>query len=66
MKESIESRAVKIAARIMTAAGLCVYDSTAKCRKKFVDKEVCDKCIKKWLLLKSRQELRKDGQSNEV
>lgn len=56
MKETVEARAVKIAARVMTAAGLCLYDSKAKCRKKFVDNDVCDKCIEKWLLSKARSE----------
>ena len=31
-KETVEARAVKIAARVMQAAGLCRYDSV--CRKK--------------------------------
>lgn len=32
MKDTIDSRAVKIAARVMQAAGLCRYDSRASPR----------------------------------
>lgn len=58
MTETIESRAVKIAAKIMTAACLCRYDDPAKCRRTYVDEKICDKCIEKWLLTKARKELK--------
>ena len=58
MKETVEARAVKIAARIMQAAGLCRYDSVEKCRRAKVDERTCDKCIRAWLLSKARSELR--------
>lgn len=60
MKETIESRVVKIAAKAMTAACLCRYDDVTKCRRVFVDEKICDKCIEKWLLAKARKELRKE------
>ena len=61
MKETIEARAVKIAAKVMQAAGLCRYDSVEKCRRVHVDETVCDRCIKSWLLSKARSELRKEA-----
>lgn len=58
LKETVESRAVKIAAKIMTEACLCRYDDPAKCRRTYVDEKVCGKCIEKWLLAKARKELK--------
>lgn len=51
-------RAVKIAATIMRAAGLCRYDIPEKCRRASVDGETCDKCIEGWLLKKAHRELK--------
>ena len=56
MNETVEVRAVKIAARVMQAAGLCRYDSLAKCRRRHVDEKTCDKCIEAWLIAKARRE----------
>lgn len=56
MKESIESRALTIAARIMQAAGLCRYDTPLKCRRLYVDETTCDKCIRHWLMAKAKKE----------
>lgn len=58
MKDTVEGRAVKIAAKIMQAAGLCRYDDVAKCRRIFVDDKTCDECIRRWLLSKARKELK--------
>ena len=58
MADTVESRAVKIAAKIMQAAGLCRYDSISKCGRTHVDEKVCDACIEKWLLSKARSELK--------
>lgn len=58
IKETIERRAVKIAARIMQAAGLCRYDSLEKCHRIYVDEKTCDKCIESWLLAKAKKELK--------
>ena len=61
MKETVEARAVKIAAVVMQAAGVCRYESVTQCRRVFVDEQVCEKCIRAWLLGKARQELKKEG-----
>ena len=57
MSETVEGRAVTIAAKIMVAAGLCQYDSPLKCKKFAVDDAVCEKCIRRWLISKARKEL---------
>ena len=57
-KKTVERRAVKIAARIMQAAGLCRYDSLEKCHRIYVDEKICDKCIESWLLAKAKKELK--------
>lgn len=62
MKESTEARAVKIAAKIMQAAGLCRHDTPTKCRRLHVDEKTCDKCIRAWLLAKARKELKKESE----
>jgi len=55
--ETVEGRAVKIAAKVMQAAGLCRYDDVSKCRRLYVDESTCDACIESWLLSKARREL---------
>lgn len=58
--ETVEGRAVKIAAKVMTAAGLCRYEDSRKCRRVWPpDEKTCDKCIERWLLQKARKELKK-------
>ena len=57
MPETVEGRAVTIAAKIMTAAGLCRYDNPLKCKKFAVDDAACDKCIRRWLISKAKKEL---------
>lgn len=61
MKDTVEGRAVKIAAKIMQAAGLCRYDDVTKCRRIYVDEKTCDECMKRWLLTKARKELEKEA-----
>ena len=56
-KETIERRAVLIAAKIMEAEGLCIYDNPMKCHRLWIDETTCDKCIKAWLLRKAKKEL---------
>lgn len=56
-KETTERRALKIAAKVMQAAGLCRYDPPIKCRRVYVDEKTCDKCIESWILSKARKEL---------
>lgn len=57
MLETIEGRAVTIAAKIMTAAGLCRHDTPLKCKKFALDDSTCDKCIRAWLISKAKKEL---------
>ena len=57
---SAEQRAVKIAAKVMVAAGLCRTEHPELCRKSGVERENCDKCIRGWLLSKARQELKQE------
>ena len=59
--DTIEARAVKIAARIMVADGLCRYESTDQCRRVWHSEQGCEKCIRSWLLSKARSELRREG-----
>lgn len=59
--ETVEARAVKIAAKVMQAAGLCRSDTVTKCHRLYVDKASCDTCIESWLLAKARKELREEG-----
>ena len=61
MKDTVESRAVKIAAKVLVNDDVCRYESITQCRRMFVTEEVCRKCIRSWLLSKARSELRKEG-----
>ena len=56
-----KDRALRIAARIMQAAGLCIYDDPMKCHRLISDATICDDCIRKWLLAKARKELKKEN-----
>ena len=57
MSESVESRAVKIAAGIMVRNGICRHESATECRRLFTDDNACGKCLEKWLLGRARREL---------
>ena len=57
MSEHIARRAVRIAAVVMQAAGLCRYDTVGKCRRYFPADNDCVRCIERWLLSKARREL---------
>lgn len=59
--ETVEARAVKIAAKIMQADGLCRYDDVDKCRRVYVTEETCERCIRSWLLTKAKVELIREG-----
>lgn len=59
--ETVEARAVKIAAKIMQADGLCRYDDVDKCRRVYATKETCERCIHSWLLTKAKVELIREG-----
>ena len=54
-------RAVHIAAVVMQAAGLCRYDTYAKCRRFDPTDDDCVDCIEKWLLAKARREIRREA-----
>lgn len=60
MSETVERRAVHIAAVIMQRDGLCRYESPGDCRKVYPPEEAgCVKCIEKWLLSRAKKELKK-------
>lgn len=61
-KDNVEQRAVKIAAKVMVAAGLCRYDTVDKCRRVYATEATCDACIRAWLLSKAGKELREEQQ----
>ena len=61
MKDTVDSRAVKIAAKVMQAAGLCRYNDVSKCRRIYVDEAVCDECIRAWLISQAKKELKKEA-----
>ena len=61
---TVDRKAVRIAAVVMQAAGLCRYDDISKCRR--VDPcaimdEDCVKCTEKWLLAKAKREMKMEG-----
>lgn len=55
--ETVEERAVAIAAYLMAREYVCIYDDVDKCRKIYVNENTCEECIRKWLLRKARKEL---------
>ena len=60
-EQTVEKRAVEIAAVIMVRAGLCRYSSYDKCRKaSFVSERDCTRCIKLWLIGKAKKELARE------
>ena len=56
---AITKQAVKIAAAVMQAAGICRYDSPDKCRRVYTSEKTCEKCIESWLVAKAKKELQK-------
>lgn len=60
--DSVERRAVRIAAVVMQAAGLCRYDTVGKCRRYLptLTDDDCIRCIERWLLSKAKRELEKE------
>lgn len=61
MKDTVEMRALKIAAAIMQADGLCRYESVSQCRRLYVSETTCRNCIRQWLITKAKKELRKEA-----
>ena len=61
MKDTIEKRAVKIAAQLMQAGGLCRYDTPLKCQRLTVSPSICNRCIEQWIMKKARAELKAEA-----
>ena len=60
-EQTVEKRAVEIAAVIMARAGLCRYSSYDKCRRLgLVSERDCTRCLKLWLIGKAKKELAKE------
>lgn len=57
--ETVNRRAVHIAAVIFQAAGLCRYEDN-KCRRLDRSEAGCVKCMELWLLQKARKELNEE------
>lgn len=60
-QDTVEARAVKVAAHIMQAADLCLYEDPIRQCRKLRSEISCEICIRNWLLSKARAELRKEG-----
>ena len=65
IEEAVEGRALRIAADIMAAAGLCRYEERGMCAKWRKNKKRkneghcgCENCILRWLKRKAREELK--------
>lgn len=54
--ESVNERALKIAAAVLEADGVCCRPG--KCRRFYVDSQICRKCIKAWLISRAKRELK--------
>ena len=55
-------RALRIAATVMQADGICRYDSGTDCKRVYPPMETdCIKCLEKWCLAKARRELKRGG-----
>ena len=64
-KETVESRALTIAAKVLQSAGACRYDDFSKCHKVHIGEKTCNKCIRSWLLSKARKELQNSWETAE-
>ncbi|SCJ70710.1 Uncharacterised protein [uncultured Flavonifractor sp.] len=58
--ETVEARAVKIAARIMVADGLCRREDPEGCKRGYLGSNTCERCIRAWLMMKARVELARE------
>ena len=61
MKDTVEVRALKIAAAIMQVDGLCRYERASQCRRLYVTEKTCETCIRQWLISKAKKELREEA-----
>ncbi len=66
MKDTIDSRAVKIAARSCRPTACARHDSIAKCHRVYVEEITCERCIRSWLLSKAKKELEKEGKQDTI
>lgn len=60
--ETVEARAVKIAAFVMHKAGLCRLEDPEDCKRVDLkgDSRMCERCIQSWLLRKAKVELARE------
>lgn len=56
-RETQEERALRIAAKVCVAAGLCRHDDVLKCRRLYPTEKDCENCIKQWFMAKAKKEL---------
>lgn len=56
--ESELKEVLHIASVVMQAAGLCRYNDPAKCRVVYPDEGACERCIERWLISRSRKNIR--------
>lgn len=60
--ETVEARAVKIAAKVMVADGICRHeDPERECSRGYLGSEMCERCIRAWLMTKARVELAREA-----
>ncbi len=59
--ETVEARAVKIAAKVMVADGLCRREDPEECKMGYLGSEKCERCIRAWLMTKARVELAREA-----
>lgn len=60
--ETVEARAVKIAAKAMVADGFCRHgDQEEECSRGYLGGEMCERCIRAWLMTRARVELAREA-----
>lgn len=59
--ETVEERAVKIAAKVMVADGLCRREDPEGCNRGYLGSNTCERCIRAWLMMKARVELAREA-----
>lgn len=64
MRETKEQRAVKIAAYLIRELGDCTHGDASKCRRMSQDDQMCEKCIRNFLLRKAKKELNENKEAN--
>lgn len=65
--ETVEARAVKIAAKVMVADGICRHeDPERECSRGYLGGETCERCIRSWLMTRARVELAREELAREA